>query len=166
MCAPESLSCAALVLLLSLDTCSTLRNGGGVLQARGRLGGPCFRLCTSQVLETAQVAQRGAINTLTAAGATRLAWGGRQQLVPAPFPATCACMVATLLLCSTATAIFFRMHDEPSLTLNLLQRMREEFWETEPHYGGDRGECVSFEGLGTSSLCPLHMFQGEHRGWS
>ncbi len=24
-----------------------------------------------------------------------------------------------------------------------LQRMREEFWETEPHYGGDRGEHIT-----------------------
>lgn len=45
-------------------------------------------------------------------------------------------------LASAATVIHFV----------LLQRMRDEFWETEPHYGGDRGEhpsCLEARDTGT-----------------
>lgn len=33
--------------------------------------------------------------------------------------------------------------DEP-LDENELKRMREEFWDTEPHYGGNRGSYTAF----------------------
>lgn len=33
-------------------------------------------------------------------------------------------------------------HTEP-ITRAQLMNMREEFWDTSPHYGGQRGMCIS-----------------------
>lgn len=35
-----------------------------------------------------------------------------------------------------------RWRSEGPITHQELQRMRDQFWDTEPHYGGDRGTAI------------------------